>query len=206
MLFELLIRSGEKGRDDNEGQHRVMVKSFLVCRTECTQAAWDSIGGTDDRSWRGSDLPIETVNWNDATAWCQKAGLRLPTEAEWEYACRAGTSSRFCFGDSDYALGSYCWYDDNSGGKTHAVGQKKVNAFGLYDMHGNVYEWCSDWYTDYSLGKQTDPRGPAGGSERVLRGGSFLLSSKFCRSALRARGSPWYPLFIMGFRPVRTVQ
>ena len=200
--------SGEKGRDNDEGQHRVTVKSFLVCRTECTQAAWDRIGGTDDRRWRGSDLPIENVSWNDVTAWCRKAELRLPTEAEWEYACRAGTETRLYWGDdpSEREIGDYAWYRGNSNSQTHQVGQKKPNAWGLYDMSGNVWEWCSDRYADYDMDKQTDPKGPAGGSFRVSRGGGWCYSSVLCRSAIRLRFSPSYRDSDLGFRLVRTVQ
>ena len=200
--------SGEKGRDNDEGQHRVTVKSFLVCRTECTQAAWDRIGGTDDRRWRGSDLPIEKVSWNDVTAWCRKAELRLPTEAEWEYACRAGTETRLYWGDdpSEREIGDYAWYRGNSNSQTHQVGQKKPNAWGLYDMSGNVWEWCSDRYADYDMDKQTDPKGPAGGSLRVLRGGYWNNSSEYCRSANRNRNSPSSRGNALGFRLVRTVQ
>ena len=200
--------SGEKGRDDDEGQHHVTVTSFLVCRTECTQAAWDRIGGTDDRKWRGSDLPIENVSWNDVTAWCRKAELRLPTEAEWEYACRAGTEMRFYWGDdpNEREIGEYACYSGNSNSQTHQVGQKKPNAWGLYDMSGNVWEWCSDWYAEYDMDNQTDPKGPAGGSLRVRRGGYWDYSSGLCRSADRSGASPSFRFYYLGFRLVRTVQ
>ena len=107
------------------------------------------------------------------TEWCKKAGLSLPTEAQWEYACRAGTTTRFNGGDADTALGASGWYSSNSGSQTHPVAQKKANGFGLYDVHGNVWEWCADWYSNYDAGAVRDPAGPASGSRRVIRGGGW---------------------------------
>jgi formylglycine-generating enzyme required for sulfatase activity len=115
---------------------------------------------------------------------------RLPTEAEWEYACRAGSKTEYCFGDDPGLLGEYAWYESNSDKKTHPVGQKKPNGWGLYDMHGNVWEWCEDWKDDYSAGVVSDPKGPEIGSCRVLRGGSWLVAPGICRSAFRARYAP----------------
>ena len=116
----------------------------------------------------------------------------LPTEAQWEYACRAGSTTRYCFGDNESQLGDYAWYGDNSGNKTHPVGQKKPNAWGLYDMHGNVWEWCQDWYDErvYANSPTDDPTGPATGTYRVLRGGSWILDGWYCRSAYRYSGRP----------------
>jgi formylglycine-generating enzyme required for sulfatase activity len=129
---------------------------------------------------------------------------RLPTEAEWEYACRAGTTTKYSFGDSESQLGDYGWYDKNSGGTTHPVGGKKPNGWGLYDMHGNVFEWCQDWYGDYPSGSTTDPTGAASGSYRVYRGGGWFLISDYCHSAYRFRLTPDYRISYLGFRVLRS--
>ncbi|MFH1998514.1 MAG: formylglycine-generating enzyme family protein, partial [Planctomycetota bacterium] len=197
------MMGSDDGSSDEKPVHRVSIKPFLLCRTECTQEAWDRIGGKDSRKWRGSNLPIENVSWDACTAWCQKAGLRLPTEAEWEYACRAGTSFSYCFGDSDSSLSGYAWYDGNSGNKTHPVGEKKENAFGLYDMPGNVWEWCQDGYHDSYSGAPSDGSAWDSGasSRRVDRGGSWDLDSRYCRSANRNRYTPDCCYDYLGFRP-----
>ena len=157
------------------------------------------------------DRPVEQVSWDDAQEFLAKLNLmekidtyRLPTEAEWEYACRAGSTTRFCFGDKEEKLGEYAWYGDNSEGKTHPVGQKQPNAWGLYDMHGNVWEWCQDWYGDYPAGPVTDPRGPDAGEYRVLRGGSWDNDTRNLRSAVRNYYYPDYRSDIIGFRVART--
>jgi formylglycine-generating enzyme required for sulfatase activity len=153
------------------------------------------------------------VSWDDAVEFCRKLSelpgekstgyvYRLPTEAEWEYACRAGTTTEYSFGDSKSELGDYAWYDKNSGKTTHPVGGKKPNAWGLYDMHGNVFEWCHDWYGDYPSGSVTDPTGAASGSYRVARGGSWSLYSDHCRSANRSRSTP--DSRHLGFRVLRS--
>lgn len=190
-----------KGRFEvgHETQHEVILtQSFYMGETEATQAQYQAVMGVNPSSFRGSgDLPVEKVSWDDAVEFCQKisdretsAGLkyRLPTEAEWEYACRAGSTTRFCFGDSDSGLAEYGWYYDNAGEKTHPVGQKKPNAWGLFDMHGNVSEWCSDWYASYPASSVTDPTGPASGSSRVYRGFCWMIDARFCRSASRSIG------------------
>ncbi len=182
---------------------------YLSCRTECTQAAWDKIGGTDSRHWNGADLPIEEVSFNACAAWCSEAGLRLPSEAEWEYACRAGTTGRFCFGDSDSDLGSYAWYKDNSNEKTHPAAQKKPNAFGLFDMHGNVWEFCRDKYVDNY--DKTPRDGTAfeteGSSIRVIRSGGWGNHPRRCRSAWRAGWDDGfsYGFDVFGFRPAASL-
>jgi formylglycine-generating enzyme required for sulfatase activity len=127
--------------------------------------------------------------------------VRLPTEAEWEYTCRAGTKTRFSFGDDDADLQDYGWFNANSESKTHPVGQKKPNAWGLYDMHGNVWEWCGDWFAEsYAKAKAIDPTGPDSGSSRVLRGGPWNDDPHRCRSAVRFRSSPVGRAHSFGFR------
>ena len=178
----------------------------------------------------GTDLsrPVEEVSWNDATNYCGQltqreraagriatnSGYRLPTEAEWEYACRGWTSTRFSYGDDPgymtpegvtvgYTnLTNYAWYSDNSSGTTHPVGQKLPNPWGLYDMHGNVWEWCQDWFETYPGGIALDPQGPATGSYRVIRGGLWIVIARRCRSAIRSLNYPDYRSTFIGFRVV----
>ena len=130
--------------------------------------------------------------------------MHIPTEAEWEYACRAGSTTRYCFGDDEKMLKDYAWYHKNSGGKTQPVKQKKPNAWGLYDMHGNVWEWCEDWYDDYPIEPVTDPTGPASGAGRVVRGGSWGSDPRGLRSANRGYYSPGLRGGDLGFRLLRT--
>ena len=198
--------------------HQVTVSHrFLMSRTEVTQGQWKAVMGSNPSSFSGDSLPVEQVTWYDAVDYCNHRsakehlapcyssrdtgikcnfsanGYRLPTEAEWEYACRGGTETDFYTGNmtgssgGDSALNLACWYNANSGGTTHKVGSKNPNAFGLFDMHGNVWEWCWDWYADAypSSNSVTDPRGPATGAYRVLRGGSWYYSAYYCRSADR---------------------
>ena len=173
-----------------------------------TQEQYKQILGTNPSQFNGSNLPVETVSWEDATAFCkkvsEKAGLmvRLPTDAERECACRAGTTTTYYTGDGDADLARAAWYDVNSGGKTHPVGQKESNAFGLYDMHGNVWEWCQDWYEAYKPGAVVNQQGPPEGQFRVLRGGSWSFVARFCRSAYRYWANPGDRDYYFGFRVV----
>ena len=206
----VLIPAGEfmMGSPSGEAErlHRVtLTRPYYLAATEVTQAQWRAVMGSNPSSFKGSDrLPVECVSWEDATAFCRKVGhgLRLPTEAEWEYACRAGTDSRYCFGDSHSGLGAYAWYGSNSDSQTHPVERKRPNAFGLYDMHGNVWEWCSDWFASgYSADGSRDPQGPGTGYGRVYRGGGWFYPSGGCRSADRSGSAPGIGGSYLGFRP-----
>ena len=183
--------------------------------------------GTGAYGWTGSDWeqdsqttwrtpgfsqtdkdPVVCISWGDADAYCrwlseiEGRSYRLPTEAEWEYACRAGSSTAYCFGGDETRLGEYAWYYENSGETTHPVGEKRPNVWGLYDMHGNVWEWCNDWYGDYPSGTVTDPTGASSGSIRVDRGGGWNFVAAGCRSADRRRNGPSNRYFDLGFRLV----
>lgn len=155
----------------------------------------------------GDDYPMYFVSWDEAAEFCRRASkktattVRLPTEAQWEYACQAGSKSRYFFGADDAKeLDSYVWYKGNSGAKTHPVGQKKPNAFGLSDIQGNVWQWCSDWYGDYAAGPVTDPTGPGKGDGHIVRGGCWISDWGGCRSADRLRLPPDRRLNYVGFR------
>jgi formylglycine-generating enzyme required for sulfatase activity len=172
--------SGE-GSDKEHPQHQVRIsRPFYLGKYEVTQEQWHAVMGSNPSQLKDPRNPVENVSWNDCQEFLKKLNssvkgryFRLPTEAEWEYACRAGSTTAYYFGDSASELGNYAWYLENAEHKPHPVGQKKPNAWGLYDMHGNVCEWCSDWYGPYESGKQTDPVGLSSGYFRVLRGGSW---------------------------------
>lgn len=207
----------EKDRNAGETRHEVtLTRGFWLARTQVTQELWQNIMGNNPsyHSSSGLQAPVEQVSWNEALAFCGKLTARerakgalpegweysLPTEAQWEYACRAGSTKTYCFGDKEEKLGDYAWYSFNSGGKTHPVGQKKPNAWGLYDMHGNVWEWCLDWYSDNPKGAVTDPTGAPSGSSRVYRGGGWGSDAWSCRSAYRNGGNPGSRNDGQGFR------
>ena len=202
--------------DEKKRQHKVtLTKAYWLGKYEVTQGEYERVVGKNPSHFKGAKLPVEDVSWSDAEAFCakltdreRKAGrlpagheYRLPTEAEWEYACRAGTQTAYSFGDDAGKLGDYAWYCDNSGTKTHEVGQKKPNTWSLYDMHGNVWEWCLDWFGDYPAGAVTDPVGPRTGSFRVRRGGSWYDFPWLCRAAYLRRGyAPASSGYGLGFR------
>ncbi len=206
------ITMGDAAGDPDEKPHRVtLTKPFYMGVHEVTNAQWKQVMGSVPSKWKDDDLPVEQVTWEEVTEFCRKLSAlpeerkagrvyRLPTEAEWEYACRARTTTKYSFGEDESLLGDYGWFDGNSGNKTHRVGQKKPNAWGLYDMHGNVWEWCSDWYGDYPDGEVTNPQGPSSGSDRVSRGGSWCGTTGLCRSALRDGDVPSGRFIVMGFR------
>jgi formylglycine-generating enzyme required for sulfatase activity len=208
--FQMGSPESEPDRFDNERQHQVTIsRPFYLQTTPVTQGQWIKVMGNNPSYFRecGEDCPVEQVSWDDAQDFLIKLNqmektdnYRLPTEAEWEYACRAGSTNKWCFGDDEVKLGEYAWYDKNSADETHPVGQKKPNAWGLYDMHGNVYEWCQDWYGEYPAGPVTDPRGPSSREGRVLRGGSWYYLARLTRSAGRAHSYPGFRLNHIGFR------
>jgi len=183
---------------DEHPRHRVTIsKPFYIQTTEVTQGQWKAIMGNNPAYFKGDNRPVERVSWNDAKEFIGKLNrkegtdkYRLPTEAQWEYACRAGSTTSYSFGDSDSQLSSYAWYSSNSSSQTHPVGGKRPNAWGLYDMHGNVWEWCEDWFGKYPSGQVTDPKGAPSGSDRVLRGGSWDDGARSVRSANRGRHGP----------------
>ena len=209
--FDMGSPLGEERRDDDEGPlHTVNIeKAYYLGKYEVTQKQWQEVMGNNPSNFKGDDLPVEQVSWNDAQEFIKKLNqkegtdkYRLPSEAEWEYAARAGTTTRYSFGDSESRLGEYAWYDDNSKSKTHSVGQKKPNSWGLYDMHGNVYEWVQDWgHFDYK-GAPTD--GSAWeigiGADRIIRGGSWINYAQRFRSADRELSSPDRRFRGLGFR------
>jgi len=193
----------EAQRDADEVRHRVrLTKRFLMAATEVTQAQWQKVMPDNPSNFRAADLPVERVSWNDAMEFCRKLNeqeakrYRLPTEAEWEYACRAGTTGPYAGN-----LERMAWYTQNTGGTTHPVATKQANAWGLHDMHGNVAEWCADWYGDYPAGSVAEPPRPANGSSRVLRGGSWFGLTGGTRSAARGWNERDRPLASVGFRP-----
>jgi hypothetical protein len=194
----------EEGRYDDEIQHAVEItQPFLLKTTPVTQGEWLAVMGDNPAHFQGDDRrPVEEVSWEDAVRFCegltaQTGGMyRLPTEAEWEYACRAGTTGAR-YGDLD----AVAWYRDNARGSTQPVGQKQPNAWGLYDMLGNVDEWCQDWYGNDSSEPQRDPKGPPSGVHRVIRGGAWNVNAQNCRAPQRAIYSPTNRIFDIGFRP-----
>ena len=204
-----------EGNDEEHPRHRVEItRPFYLQTTEVTQGQWKAVMGSNLSYFDscGDDCPVERVSWEDAQEFIRRLNrmegreiYRLPTEAEWEYACRAGSSSAYCFGDDEDRLGEYAWYRANSGYETHSVKGKRPNAWGLYDMHGNVWEWCQDWYGEdyYSRSPRRDPRGPSSGEERVIRGGSWCNSAGGLRSAYRNRNAPDLRNRYMGFRVAR---
>jgi formylglycine-generating enzyme required for sulfatase activity len=210
----------EEWHRDNETLHRVtLTKAFYMATTEVTQAQWKTLMGTNPSFCTGDKLPVETVTWQQAVEFCRKLSdkegtkYRLPTEAEWEFACRAGTTTPFHTGETisteqaNYD-GNYTYAGGEKGvfrEETTDVGSFAPNAWGLHDMHGNVWEWCADWYGEYANGDATDPTGPAQGEERVLRGGTWINFPAVCRSANRGKAVPLSWNFHFGFRVVRVV-
>ncbi|MAF66867.1 MAG: hypothetical protein CMJ84_14580 [Planctomycetes bacterium] len=220
--FQMGSPDSDSEADDNERpQHLVKItKPFYLSVYEVTQSQYEKVMGVCP--WQGKqgveegpDYPATYLNWDNAVEFCRKLSERegveyhLPTEAQWEYACRAGTTTVYSFGDDVSNLGQYAWYDKNAVDidewYAHRVGQKLPNPWGLYDTHGNVWEWCQDWHAPYGSEKAvSDPMGPAQGRDRMIRGGSFTYLASHCRSANRRWFLPTYRRFTFGFRPART--
>ena len=197
----------EDPRDNDEVQHRVkLTQGFWMGKYEVTQRQWESVMGDNPSRFKGANRPVEQVSWNDCQEFIRKVNaagqvkVELPTEAQWEYACRAGSTTAYCCGNR--LDDAYAWYYDNSASKTHDVNTLKPNAWGLYDMHGNVWEWCADWYGTYPMGSVTDPTGAASGGLRVDRGGGCNYIARYCRSAYRSRNWPGSRYYNLGFRLV----
>jgi formylglycine-generating enzyme required for sulfatase activity len=225
----------KQGREDERPVHKVWIDSFLMDKTEVTQAEYEKLGAigtfSNPSTFKGADLPVNQVKWLQAANFCntrstleglkpcyndqgecdfEAEGYRLPTEAEWEYACRAGTAANYSFGSDVRKLGDAGWFADNAGKKTHAVGQKKPNPWGLYDMHGNVAEWCHDAFDKdyYKSNPDRNPRGPKEGKLYVVRGGSWKSAAETLRSSYRLAEDPGFADACLapdaiGFRCVR---
>jgi formylglycine-generating enzyme required for sulfatase activity len=222
---------GDKDEVD-ANPHEVVVSSFYVDKYLVTQEQYQTVMRDNPSRWKGAKNPVEQVRWSDAARFCNERsrleglepcydletweckfdtnGYRLPTEAEWEYACRAGTKTAYFFGNNPSKLANYAWFDRNSGGHTQPVGQKRPNPWGLYDMCGNVWQWCNDFYKVdyYQESPKENPRGPKDGESKVVRGGAWRFSDQNCRSGYRYNENPGYAdvcfgYDIYGFRCVR---
>lgn len=201
--------TSEQGSDadiDEKPTHRVTLSSYYIGKYEVTQAEWRAVMGSNPSNFKGDNLPVENVSWNDCQTFISKLNsltdknFRLPTEAEWEFAARGGNNSRGYKYSGSNNIGYVAWYDGNSGSKTHPVGLKSPNELGLYDMTGNVWEWCQDWYGNYSSSSQTNPTGSVSGSCRVFRGGSWSRHARFCRVSYRNNDTPGISYDNLGLR------
>jgi formylglycine-generating enzyme required for sulfatase activity len=211
MKFRLIPAGKFLMRDIGLQQEVLLTRPFHLGFYPVTQREYERVIGRNPSHFKGDRHPVEQVSWEDAMAYIEGLNsireerslgrsYRLPTESEWEYACRAGSASAYCFGEEESRLGDYAWYGSNSGYGTHPVGEKKPNAWGLHDMHGNVWEWCSDWYSYYRQGTVSDPTGPMNGTGRVSRGGCWSSGAASCRSTFRYWHVPSSRIIGLGFR------
>jgi len=221
-----------QGSADEKPPHKVWLNGFYIDKYEVTQEEFERLTGENPSRWKGGNNPVERVRWSDAVKYCnarsleeglepcydletwecnfEADGYRLPTEAEWEYACRAGTTTRYSFGDKPEKLRLYAWYKENAAGRARPVGRKLPNPWGLYDMHGNVAEWCNDFYQVdyYKESPEKNPWGPKSSDTRIIRGGSWDSNADKCRSSFRYNEDPGYAdvcfgYEVYGFRAVK---
>ncbi|MBW1613373.1 MAG: formylglycine-generating enzyme family protein [Deltaproteobacteria bacterium] len=206
--------SNEEGHKAEEIQHEVAItKGFWIGRTEVTQELYQVIMGKNPSYYKGPNFPVENVSWNDSVKFIHRLNdllpdghFNLPSEAQWEYTCRAGSKGAYCFGNDGAKLDQYAWLGDNTHGKIRLqpVATKKPNAWGIYDMHGNLWEWCVDWYGEYPIRALSDPSGPPSGSEKVCRGGSWFSGKGGVRCADRDHAPLDYTSTSVGFRLIWT--
>ena len=201
--------TAEQGTDVYDWEkpvHSVTLSNYYIGKTEVTQALWQAVMGSNPSGFKATNLPVECVSWNDCQEFIQKLNrltgrnFRLPTEAEWEFACRGGNNSRGYKYSGSNIFGNVAWYDRNSVGKTHPVATKAPNELGIYDMSGNVWKWCNDWYGNYTSNSQTNLSGPQSGSDRVYRGGSWYDYASRCRSSYRGFNFPTIRFSGLGLR------
>lgn len=194
--------------DDEKPTHKVTLSSYYIGETEVTQALWKAVMGSNPSEFKGDDLPVESVSWDDCQTFISRLNaltgkrFRLPTEAEWEFAARGGNQSRHTQYSGSSRIDDVAWYDDNSGWETHPVKTKQPNELGIYDMTGNVWEWCQDWDGRYSSDAQTNPSGASSGAFRVFRGGNWGDTPSECRSSDRNGHTPVWSNFCLGLRLV----
>ena len=201
--------TSEQGSDaegDEKPTHQVTLSSFSIGETEVTLELWQTVMGSNPSYFKGPKRPVEQVSWDDCQTFIRelnkltRRNFRLPTEAEWEYAARGGLKSNHTKYAGSSSIGDVAWYDGNSGNLTHDVATKRANELGLYDMSGNVWEWCQDWHGSYSSGSQTNPKGASSGSRRLCRGGSWWSAARGCRVSYRDNNTPSYRYHDLGLR------
>lgn len=204
----------ENSRADEKPATKVSItKPFYLGKFEVMQEQWQAVMEANPAHYQGANLPVEQVSWNDCQEFLAKLNrkldrykFRLPSEAEWEYACRAGTTTEYSFGDGEARLDEFGWFRGNAGRKTHPAGAKKPNPWGLFDMHGNVWEWCQDWYGPYPGGEVSDPTGASDGKQRVIRGGSWSHGGRDLWSSFRLKFAPDFRFRSIGVRIALTLR